>query len=167
MTYSPRHLEVFNNIFHAPGPPDTSGSYVWMSKSLADTSADIAFYNNTVHNVDKVLLLDNESGVLRIYNNIFSGVSDDFATVYKTEATLDLRNNLYSSDPGWSPYSGSTEVGRIVARPDFYNGAGGDFRILPNGSAVDAGTTTLASDRDVGLLERDGAPDIGAWEARP
>lgn len=164
VTYAARRLEVFNNIFFRPDGPDATGVYLW--KSSASSAARIDFYNNTVHNIPRVLLMTNEAGEYRIYNNIFSAVGDEFATVYREGAVLELRNNLYSADPHWQPYTGSVESGRIAADPGFRDADAGDFRLHPESPAIDAGTTTCSPSLDYGLEARDGRPDIGAWELR-
>jgi hypothetical protein len=166
-TYSPRRLEVFNNLFFSTAPDDQHGTWLWMSSSLVETAADIRFYNNTACNIPRGLLLNNMSGSLTIDSNIFGNVWEEFATVFEDGAHIELTNNLYTLDPGWTPYAGSSEHGRIIGDAAFYGAGAGDFRLSPTSDAIDAGSTSFAPSRDYALTGRDDEPDIGAWEGAP
>jgi hypothetical protein len=155
-------LEIFNNIFYNDST-DTSETTAFYMESGG--IADISFYNNTIHNIDNGLLVNNSGGTYRIYNNIFSGVDNSYVTEWDDTGNVELKNNLFTSNPNWTPGGNGSEVGRIISsNVAFVDELNGDFDLQNTSDAVDAGTADLYSSLDYGFVARDSNPDIGAFE---
>lgn len=162
-TYSSKNLEIFNNVVYNSNLDSSNTIIGWFAKAGIGTTAD--FYNNTLHNLDQGLLIEVSGGDYRMYNNIFSGVGSQYVTVYDDTGDFDIKNNLFTSTPNWTPTGNIIESGRIVsANVNFANTAAGDFRISNGSAATDVADTSLYSKYDFKLTQRVHPPDIGAFE---
>ena len=123
----------------------------------------LRLYHNTIANNGKDgLSIDTDAHVVLV-NNIFSGQdTPGYGSISKiASGVIDSSlNNLFWNNAS-NPYTGTNPV---LGDPLFY----GNYHILPNSSARDAGTSTfITADIDHQARASGGVPDIGADETLP
>ncbi|MCK6579511.1 MAG: right-handed parallel beta-helix repeat-containing protein [Anaerolineae bacterium] len=114
---------------------------------------NVQIYNNTLVNCGLAGIRVDDTEAVTITNNIIALTEDDIITGNAARVS-DISHNLYHLRFDWQ-----TSVGTdfLVGDPLFVNMLAGDFRLLSDSPAVDAG-------RDIGLPYSGNAPDIGAFE---
>lgn len=123
----------------------------------------------------------------RVFNNVFYdiGAADNGNVLMVAEGAIEVRNNIFdnrnvtlytylkgdikSNNLFWIE-SGSGEEGDVVGDPMFTDPENGDFSLLPDSPAIDAGVMTglpheVAEDMMGTALPQGSAPDMGAIES--
>ncbi len=162
-TYAAFDVEIFNNIIYNEIYEPGSELFAWICQ--ADADAGIDFYHNTIHNLARGFWMENSAGTFRMHNNIFSNVQGAYLEQWQDFGMLTVKNNIFTSNHNWTPENNATESGSIFSDQIFFtDSANGDFDILENSVAINAGATAVFPELDFSLSPRDMQPDIGAFE---
>lgn len=131
------------------------------------TDGEIDIYNNTFYNVKSALNLDATSTNATTYNainNIFNGSTTEAVRDSSTNGKFGLNYNMYYGNTADVVTEATTPTVKGVndrtADPLFTSAATGDFSLLINSPAIDAGISTGAPTTDYAGKQRYDDPDI-------
>jgi len=121
------------------------------------TVRNIGIYNNTIYGNTPCGLRISSYDVdnVKVINNIFSNTNGQHIEVSTSMTNFIVSHNLY-----WQPMtigSGINDSHAVKQDPVFVNAGQGDFYLMGNSPAIDAGL-------DVGIPYGGVAPDLGAFE---
>ncbi len=146
----PSGLVIVNNTFHVPAGAG------WCVRITEDLGGSVVFNN--------ILMNDGNNGSIALdYTAGFVSANNAVVDTFTPD-----RDDSYLTLSEWQGLG--YDAGSFVTTPSalFFDAAGGDYTLLPNSPAIDAGLTTFSSQAappaDLTNTLRDPTPDIGAYE---
>ncbi len=143
-------LEIYSINFDSPG--EVSGNII---------RNNIIYNCGITENNINIQFHEDQAGEL-IYNNI---VENNLIYNKNTTQTCLFQYNGILSDVNTFNTQHQDIQNNIGGNPMFVDAENGDFHLLPNSPAIDAGTTPLSThDYDGNIIPNGNAPDIGVYE---